>query len=110
MPGSIFKFGFVVEGHGEVEAAPLLVRRICTEVLGFFMFETTRPVRVSRSKLVRSGEFERALKLAFGAVEGAGAVLVLLDADDDAPCVLGPSLKHRALSIAQSNRVSIVAA
>src|SRR5688572_3545348 len=105
MYGKVFKFAFIIEGHGEAEALPLLVRRICSEILDFFAFETTRPVRVPRSKLVRPGEFERAVKLAVSAVEGNGAVLVVLDADEDAPCVLGPLLKNRAVTIAQPHRV-----
>jgi hypothetical protein len=36
MEGSLFKFAFVVEGHGEVEALPLLVRRICNEIAWLF--------------------------------------------------------------------------
>jgi hypothetical protein len=108
MPGDIVKFAFVIEGKGEVEAIPLLVRRICSEILGFFAFKTTRPVRVPRSTLVRAGELERAIRLAQIAIDRNGPVFVVLDADEDAPCELGPSLKARALMIAQANGLSIV--
>ena len=106
---SVLKFAFITEGHGEIEAMPLLVRRICSEILGFYAFPTTRPVRVSRSKLVRAGEFERAVKLALSATEGNGAVLVVVDADEDSSCLLGPMLKNRALAITQPQRLSILA-
>ncbi len=109
MSHSVFKFAFIIEGQGETEAIPLLIRRICMDIVGFYAFETTRPVRVSRSKIVRTGELERALRLALGPIQGDGAVLVVLDADDDAPCVFGPNLKSRALRVTQPHRVSIVA-
>jgi hypothetical protein len=108
MPGDLVRFAFVIEGEGEVEAIPLLVRRICSDILGFFALKTTRPVRIPRSTLVRPGELERAIRLAQTAVDGKGPVLVVLDADEDAPCELGPRLKARALMIARANRLSIV--
>ena len=108
MPGKVIRFGFVVEGKGEDEALPLLVRRICNELLGVFAVNTTRPVRTTKSKLVRPGELERAIRLAQLANEMRGPVLVVLDADDDCPAELGPSLKLRALPVAQHCGVSIV--
>jgi hypothetical protein len=108
MPGDLVEFAFVIEGKGEVEAIPLLIRRICSDILGFFAFKTTRPVRIPRSTLVRPGELERAIRLAQTTVDGKGPVLVVLDADEDAPCELGPRLKARALMIAQASRLSIV--
>ena len=108
MPGDLVKFAFVIEGKGEVEAIPLLIRRICTDILGFYAFKTTRPVRIPRSTLVRPGELERAIRLAQTAADGRGPVFVVLDADEDAPCELGPRLKARALMIAHASRLSIV--
>jgi hypothetical protein len=108
MPDDVVKFAFVIEGQGEIEAIPLLVRRICNDILGFFALKTTRPVRIPRSKLVRPGELERAIRLAQEICEGTGPVVVELDADEDTPCVLGPQLKARALKIARPQSVSIV--
>ncbi len=107
MPGNIVRFGFVIEGQGENEALPLLVRRICNELLGVFAVSTTRPVRTTKSKLVRPEELERAIRLAQHLNE-MGPVLVVLDADDDCPAELGPSLKLRSLPFAQRGGVSIV--
>jgi hypothetical protein len=108
MPGNVVRFGFVVEGQGEDEALPLLVRRICNELLSVFSIRTTRPVRTTKSKLVRPGELERAIRLAQFANEMQGPVLVVLDADDDCPAELGPILKLRAVPVAQHCAVSIV--
>jgi hypothetical protein len=108
MPGDIVHFSFVVEGEGEEGAAPLLVRRICAEVLQFLAMKTARPVRVPRGKLVRPAELERAIRLARIRNRSEGPVLVLLDADEDCPAELGPRLKSSALAICEPEAVSIV--
>jgi hypothetical protein len=108
MPGEIVHFGFVIEGKGEVEAIPLLTRRICNELLGIFTLRTARPVRITKSKLVREGELERAIRLAQITNHARGPVLVVLDADEDCPAILGPNLKSRALGIVPPHSVSIV--
>jgi hypothetical protein len=108
MPVDRIHFGFVIEGQGEVEALPLLVRRICYELCGIFELQTARPVRIQRSKLVRPGELERAIRLALVTNHAHGPVLVVLDADEDCPATLGPSLKSRSLTVTQAHGVSIV--
>ena len=52
----------VVEGHGEVQAVPVLVRRIAAE-LGHGV-KVPRPVRIRRNRVDRAGEFEKAVELA----------------------------------------------
>lgn len=101
MPADL-NFAFVVEGEGEVEAFPLLVRRICHETFQFFSISTSRPVRCPRSTLLKPNELERAVEFARGQKQGRGPVLVLLDADDDCPAQLGPQLKARVFSNADS--------
>jgi hypothetical protein len=108
MPGDILHFAFVIEGKGEVGAVPLLVRRICNEVLGTYALRTSQPVRITKSRLVREGELERAIRLAQLNNHAKGPVLVVMDADEDCPAVLGPSLKSRAHAIALPHAVSIV--
>jgi hypothetical protein len=90
------RIDLVVEGQGEVQAVPLLVRRICHELLDRYGFETTPPVRRPRSSLPKAGELEKAVRLARLNTGGEGPVLVLLDADDDCPAELGPALRSRA--------------
>jgi hypothetical protein len=53
-------------------------------------------IRVPKSRLVRGGELERHVELAARRVAPAGAVLILIDSDDDPACELGPSLLQRA--------------
>lgn len=108
MSAETVHFGFVVEGEGEVEAVPLLTRRICHEVFGVFAVRTARPVRMTRSRLVRTGEMERAIQLAWHTTQGSGRVVVLIDADDDCPAELGPKLKVRARDASMAARVAVV--
>lgn len=106
MPRDIVRFGFVVEGRGEVRAIPLLVHRICNESFGLFALETTPPVRITKSQLVREGGLERAIRLV--QMRTSGPVLVVLDADEDCPATLGPDLKARSFAVISPQHVSVV--
>lgn len=88
------KLGFIVEGHGEVASVPILARRL----LGRFMItcDLHPPIRVRRPTIVKSGELERHVDLIGDKVGPGGKILILLDADDDLACELGPSLLARA--------------
>ena len=86
----------IVEGHGEEEAEPLLLRRIAAAVAPTADIEILPPIRVERNRVVRPEELERAVELAARMVGTDGSILVLLDADDDCPAKLGPGLLARA--------------
>ncbi len=87
-----------------MEAVPLLVRRLAPWV------GTTKPVKMQKSKTLKAGELERAVRLAFLNNGFNGPVMVILDADKDCPASLGPRLKEKALTVAQGQEVSIVIA
>jgi hypothetical protein len=110
IPDDVVHFGLVVEGQGEVAAVPLLIRRICGELFGIFAVRVAHPVRITKSKILRPEELERAVQFALNRNDGLGPVIVLLDADDDCPAALGPALKDRAFPLAQARGVSIVVA
>lgn len=91
------KLAAIVEGEGEEESLPLLLRRIA-ERDAALMPPTLRQrdvIRVPRAKIVKDGELERVVEFAARKVGRGGGVLVLLDADDDSACTLGPSLLRR---------------
>jgi len=92
------KLAAIVEGHGEVEALPLLIRRVQEGDPSLLQpdLKQSDVIRVGRSKVVKQDELERAVELAARKVGRGGAVLVLLDADDDLGCELGPDLLARA--------------
>lgn len=83
----------VVEGEGEVAAVPLLLRRLVQE-MGVYV-EIRRPIRKSRSQLVRENDFKQAIRLA-SLDSGTRAVLVLFDSDDDCARDIVPRLRRFA--------------
>jgi hypothetical protein len=99
----------IVEGHAEVEALPVLMRRLLAES-DRYEVSIARPVRVKRYQVVRPGELERAFELARRRPEGCDAILLLLDADDDCPKEIAPGLIERAKSAGTGLPVAIVLA
>jgi Domain of unknown function (DUF4276) len=100
----------IVEGHGEVEALPILIRRIGATVDAGIVLDVKKPIRVGRSKLVKQGEIERSVELAAARTSGRGGILILVDADDDCPAKLGPDLLRRARSARSDVPLAVVLA
>lgn len=92
----------VVEGHSEVEAVPVLMRRL-RDAQGAFEVQIGKPIRVPRYKVVKEGEIERAVALAKTQYPGVRAIMFVLDADDDCPKLLAPGLLKRAQQAAGSH-------
>lgn len=92
------RIGCIVEGHGECESVPILIRRIARRLDPGLAVAIPHPVRVPKSRLLRPGELERAVDLAAMSVHGNGGILVILDSDDDCPAELAPALLARAQS------------
>jgi Domain of unknown function (DUF4276) len=84
----------IVEGHSEAEAAPVLLRRLLVH-LERPEIQIARPFRVPRLKMVRPGEIERAIVQGIRDRQDVGAILVILDADDDNPLHLEAALLER---------------
>jgi len=99
----------IVEGYGEVEAVPVLLRRILHE-MEVHDIDISRPFRVKRSRIVREGEIERAVQQAVRDRADVGGVLVILDSDDDCPAKLGPQLQERCQSACPSVPAAVVLA
>jgi len=99
----------IVEGHAEVRALPVLMRRLLAE-FGRYEVRIARPVRVKRYKVVRPGELERALELARRRPEGCDAILLLLDSDDDCPKEVAPCLIARARNASVGLPIAVVLA
>jgi hypothetical protein len=101
--------GCIVEGQGEATALPILLRRISAEIDPSLELRTVI-ARHSRYSILRPGELERALQaLSYRLGERKG-ILVLLDADDDNPCALGPVLQARASIVRPDIRTRLVLA
>ena len=86
----------IVEGHGEVAAIPVLLRRLRDETQDFSL-DVNAPIRRRRSELVRESELRRSIQLA-RLQPDLGAILILFDSDDDCPKTLVRDLQEWASS------------
>ncbi|HEV8651360.1 MAG TPA: DUF4276 family protein [Actinomycetes bacterium] len=100
----------IVEGHGEVQALPLLLRRVAAEVDPGVYLVVPSPYRVNRSALLRPGILEEVARIQGNRVTGTGGVLLLIDADDDCPADLAPELLVRTMTAQPDGRVAVVLA
>ena len=100
----------IVEGHGEVKAVPILIRRVAASLCPELPIGRLHPIRVSRSKVIQEGELERTVELAARKIGGQGAIFILLDSDDDCPARLGPELLCRALEVRGDLPIAVVLA
>lgn len=100
----------IVEGHGEVEALPILLRRIAQQVSPETVLDLPRPIRVSRNRVVQEGELERAIALAAREARAEGCILILLDANGDCPAELASQLLERALAARRDRDIRVVLA
>lgn len=67
----------IVEGDGEVEAVPVLIRRICGDVFPDAPPNVLKPIRVRRDRILKEGELERYVSLAAVRVGDDGRILIL---------------------------------
>lgn len=105
-----FRIGFIVEGHGDTEALPVLWRRICNAIQPGVSFQVAGKFRLPKQKLLKQGELERAMELLRWKVGRRGAILVLLDSDDDCPVTLGKILLARANAVSGGMPLGLVLA
>ena len=78
----------IVEGHGDVQALPVLLRMIDPTL------QIARPVRFPRSKLIKQEHLVRAAAIAAANIIDRGAIFLLIDADEDCAAQLGPELER----------------
>ena len=98
----------VVEGHGDVEALPVLLRRF-RDAAGSWDVEIGTPIRQNRGLLINQERLTRAVRMA-SRQPACRAILVPLDGDDDCPAVLGPRLKAWAETEAGGRPCEVVIA
>ena len=84
----------IVEGDTEVGAIPVLIRRFINRK-EVFTVHVVKPYRVSRQKIVKENELERAIQVGINDRDNVGAIMVILDADTDCPMEIGPDLLER---------------
>ena len=103
----------IVEGHGEVDAVPVLVQRIAAE-LDPPLFPRVEPVlRTAASQLRKADVLERRVEYAARKLEGRGGILILIDCDwssDACPKFDAPPLLERAHRVRPNMPISVVLA
>ena len=104
------RLGCIVDGHGEVEAIPVVVRRIAEQESPLSIIQIPTPIRISKDRLVKTGELERTVELAARLAGEAGGVLIVLDSDDDCPAEQGPALLARAVEARSDRPIAVVLA
>lgn len=105
------KISAIVEGDGEVIALPILLRRISHWHTPECQTQILTPIRVPRMRFLnRPEEFSRHLQLAASKCGEHGWILILLDADDDCPKVLGKQLHDRACKVVPHRQIAVVLA
>lgn len=99
----------IVEGDGEVEALPVLLRRLNVWLSPELFANVVQPVRVRRDLFLnKEADFVKKIRIAAGLCGDNGWILILLDADDDCPAELALSLRAKVESLVPGHRVSIV--
>lgn len=94
----------IVEGHGDVQAVPLLIRRLHQGTT------VGKPVRFPKNKLIIPEHLKRAADIAASNITGRGAVLLVMDADEDCAAELGPQLEARLCRILPQHLCRVVLA
>ncbi|MFH0879238.1 MAG: DUF4276 family protein [Lentisphaerota bacterium] len=102
----------IVEGHGECEAVPILIRRIALDIDPGFVPTVLKPLRIPASRLLKEGELERSVDLAVRKLQGAGGILIIVDCDWEGGCPArdGPALLERAVKVHPDIPVSVILA
>ena len=102
----------IVEGHGECEAVPILIRRIAETINPGFVPRVLPPLRVPASRLLKEGEMERSVDLAGRKLQGRGGIVIIVDCDweDGCPAEDGPVLLKRAVATRGDLPIAIILA
>jgi hypothetical protein len=84
----------IVEGHGEVKAIPVLLRRLLAQA-EIYNLRVGNPIRCKRSQLAQKDKVRQAVRLA-RLQKDCRAILILFDSDDDCPKELAPRVEKWA--------------
>jgi hypothetical protein len=98
MSGSFF-IAPIVEGHGEVQAVPILLRRLAAELTPTAQLHLNPALRVKAGSFLNDNEyFNKYVELAARKTKSwpNSCVMILLDSEDTCPGQLGPELLEKA--------------
>jgi len=95
---NVVRIGCIVEGRGDEASLPILVHRIARIETPTTVVITEPMVRRDRGLLVQQARLVAQVNLVARKLSGKGGILILIDADDDCPAMLGPQMLHWAQS------------
>lgn len=98
----------IVEGHGDAEAVPVLLRRLVSAASAWKV-RIDQPIRCNRSQLVKRDELTKRVRLA-RLREDCGAILIIFDSDDDCPVELAEQVREWAVAAAGPVHCDVVLA
>lgn len=98
----------IVEGAGEVQAVPILIRRIAAALVPGMDVQVPKPIRVNRDRLLKERILEQYVEFAARQSGPDGSILIMLDADDDCPRHLAPDIFRRAKAARNDRRIGVV--
>lgn len=105
----------IVEGHGEVEAVPVLLRRLIPHYWPDIGIDVIRPIRQPRDRLVQNkdGCLDKSVQLAAAKLvqrqpdRSSCMILILCDADDDCARILAEGMRFVSGQYAQTLCIQI---
>jgi hypothetical protein len=100
----------IIEGDGEEDALPVLLRRIIAEIDPVLYVDVSRPWRYPRGRLRKREDFSAFVGSVASRLSRPAAMLILLDADDDCPASLGQELLGWARAARSDIPCGVVAA
>jgi len=84
----------IVEGHGEEDAVPVLLRRL-QDTIGDYSFQVARPIRGTCSELADTEKLAKKVAIA-RRQQGCAGIFIIFDSDDRCPKTLAPQLLNSA--------------
>lgn len=108
----MIRLAAIVEGHGECEAVPTLIRRIATAIDPSLYIKIEPILRVPSSRLIKEEGVERSVELAVRLAGRRVGILILMDCDREngCPAIDGPALLDRASKARPDIPISVVLA
>ena len=99
----------IVEGHGDKEAVPVLLRRLVNDAEAWDRVRIDQPIKCNRSQLVKRDVLTKRVRVA-SRRKDCGAVLIIFDSDDDCPVELAAQVREWAVSEAGPVHCEVVLA
>lgn len=106
---SLLEFFCIVEGHGEVEAVPILIRRLVNRIDPTSIVKVHPPYRCHAGIFRnRAEERKKCLEIAAHTVRRQGAVVIIYDLEDECPARVAPPLYKQIRPILREVPFSLV--